>query len=86
MSQLYTCRQIMSARKARDLHHSLEAPSIQDVKTIVIQNLIKDNLITIQDVYLASQIFGSEIPTIKGKSTRQKPRPAMNNIIKLPNE
>ena len=40
MSQLYTNRQIMRAGRARDLYHLLGAPSVQDLKAIITQNLI----------------------------------------------
>ena len=68
--KLYSNRQIMRARKARDLHHLLGAPSPQDLKAIIIQNLIKDNPITVQDVNLAMELFGPDIGLLKGKTTR----------------
>ena len=68
------------------MHHSLGAPSTQDLKAIITQNLIQNNPVTIQDVDLATQIFGPDIGCLKGKSTRKKPIPANNNMIELPEE
>ena len=86
MEGLYTNQQKMRARKARDLHHLPWAPSTHDLKSIITQNLIKDDPITIQDMDLATQICRPDIGSIKGMSTRRKPTPAMNNMIELPQE
>ena len=86
IERLYTKNQKMRAMKARNLHHSLGSPSIFDLKAIITQNLIQDNPVTIEDVDLATQIFGPDIGCIKGKSIRKKPSIARNNLIELPYE
>ena len=86
IDHLYTKKQKMRALRAKDLHHALGSPSTYDLKAIITQNLIQDNPITIEDVDLATQIFGADIGCLKGKSTRKKPIIARNNMIELPSE
>ena len=49
-------------------------------------NLIKNNNVTTKDVNLALKAFGPDIAAIKGKTTRSKPPPVVDNIIELPEE
>ena len=81
MEGQYTNQQEMRASKARDLHHMLGAPSTYDLKSIITQNLIKDNPIIIQDMDPATQIFRPDIESIKGRTTRRKSTPAINDMI-----
>ena len=74
----------MRSGKACDLHHSLGDPSPQDLKAIMTQNLIKDIPITVQDVNLVMEIFGPDMGSLRGKTTRKKPIQAINNMIELP--
>jgi hypothetical protein len=49
-------------------------------------NLIANNPITIEDIEIAEQIFGSNIGSLKGKTTRMKPIPVVDNYIAIPQE
>ena len=49
----YSSRQIERAKKAKDLNHSLGAPSTRDLKTLMAQNLTKDNPVVSEDVDFA---------------------------------
>ena len=49
-------------------------------------NLIRDNPVTTKDIDLAEQIFGPDIGTVKGKTTRQKPSPVIDQHIEIPEE
>ena len=46
-------------------------PSIQDLKTIITMNLVKDNEITLKDIDIAEKADGPDIGSIKGKTTRR---------------
>jgi hypothetical protein len=49
-------------------------------------NLIRDNPVTTKDVDLAAHIFGPDVGTVKGKTTRRKPLPIIDEHIKIPEE
>jgi hypothetical protein len=54
------------------------------MKAMVTLNLIRDNPVTIEDINLAMQVYGPDIATIKGKSTRSRPIPAVKQHIEIP--
>eukprot|EP00980_Cylindrotheca_fusiformis_P016549 scaffold4962_cov112-Cylindrotheca_fusiformis.AAC.3 len=53
---------------------------------LIRQNLVKNCPITIEDVKLAEKIFGPDISTIKGKSTRPRPQAVIDDYIEIPEE
>ena len=82
----FTHRQFERAKRARELYHALGTPSIQDFKAILRMNFISNNPVTMEDIEIAQQIFGTDIGSLKGKTTRQKPLPVVNDYIELPEE
>ena len=82
----YTSRQFDRAKRARDLYHSLGTPTVNDFKAIIRINAIKDNPVTTEDIELAEKIFGPDIGTLKGKTTRRKPLPVVSDYIEIPQE
>ena len=78
--------QFVRAKKAHELYHALRTPSIQDFKAILRMNIIANNPVTMEDIEIAKQIFGPDIGSLKGKTTRQKLIPAVNNYIAIPKE
>ena len=81
---MYTDRQFIRAKKARELYHAIGTPSISDFKAIIRINAIKNNPVTIKDVEIAEKIFGPDIGSIKGKTTRQKPNEAVEDYVQIP--
>ena len=67
---LMTPRQCKIEKMARLFYHAMGTTSIQDLKTMIRMNLIKNNEVTIEDVELAIKHYGSDISTIKVKTTR----------------
>ena len=84
--KLHTPNQVKRATAARDLLHALGCPSIADLKFIIKANLIKDNPITQGDVALAETIYGPDIATIKGKTTRRRNAPVVHDTVEIPKE
>jgi hypothetical protein len=82
----YTPRQFERAKMARDLYHAIGTPSIEDFKAIIRINAIRNNPVTIDDIKLAEKIFGPDIGTLKGKTTRRKPVPVISDYIEIPRE
>jgi hypothetical protein len=75
--------QIMRAKMARQIYHSLGTPSVNDFKAILKMNAIRNLPITIEDIKLAEQIFGPDIGSLKGKTTRGKPSPVVSDFNKM---
>jgi hypothetical protein len=82
----YTDRQIARAKEARKLLHALGCPTVQDLKSIIRMNTIANCPITIGDIDLADKIYGKDIASLKGKTTRQKPEPVVQNLVEIPSE
>ncbi len=49
-------------------------------------NIIKNVLVTLDDVRLAEQIYGHDIGALKGKTTWAKPTPVVKDYIEIPKE
>ena len=55
-----------------------------DLKAAIAMNAISDLPVRTVDIDLAEKIFGPDIGHLKGKSTRQKPVPVVNDVIEVP--
>ena len=84
--KFFTPREFERAKKARDLYHALGTPSTTDLKAMIRMNLIRNNQVTNADIDLAEKIFGPDVATIKGKATRRKPIPVVEDLIDIPDE
>jgi len=82
----FTKRQIKGAEAARALYITLCYPSMKDFKWVIRSNQIKDCPVTVQDVEVASKIWGKSIAALKGKTTRSKPAPVAKDYVKVPTE
>jgi hypothetical protein len=51
-------------------------PTVDDLKAMIHMNLIKNNVVTMDDVNLAEKAYGPDVGGIKGKTTRSsRPKP-----------
>jgi hypothetical protein len=82
----YTQRQFEDAKQARKLYHIIGCPTTENFKALLRQNIIKNCPVTVEDVNIAERIFGPDIGTLKGKSTRTKPIPVKSDLIEIPPE
>ena len=80
----YTERQYERAKRARDLYHAIGTPSIQDFKAVIRMNTIGNNPVTTKDIVLAEKIFGADVGSLKGKTTRTRPVPVVEDTIEIP--
>jgi len=69
--KLYTRREQRKAIEARTLLPALGFPSDKDYASILNNNVVKDLPVTSSDVYRAHRIFGKDIPSYMGKTTRR---------------
>jgi hypothetical protein len=83
---MFTNRQVTLASKVRQIYHALGTPSVNDFKHIVKSNQIKNLPITTEDIDIAERIYGPDIGSLKGKTTRSKPAPVVSDYIEIPQE
>jgi hypothetical protein len=82
----YTQRQFEQAKRARELSHIVGTPTIESFKTLIKMNAIKKCPVTAEDANNAKKIFGANMSSLKGKSTRRKSTPEREGVIEIPEE
>ena len=75
----YTQAQYDRAVKAQSLHHELGAPTLDSFKGFVKMGGVQNCPIRIEDINIAQNIFGPDMATLKGKSTRKN----QNQFLKI---
>ena len=81
---MLTKREIEGADKAVSLQAKLAFPSKKTLKWVIQLNQIQNFPVTVRDVEVAEQIYGKNLPTLKGKTFRSRPPPVSTEIIKIP--
>ena len=69
-AKFLTPKEISQAIVAKQLLHVLGYPSVVNLKTIIETNITWNNLVTKSNLKLMEHLFGPDIPTVKGKTTR----------------
>jgi hypothetical protein len=82
----YTQRQFEQAKRARELYHIVGTPTIESFKALIKMNAIKNCPVTTEDVNNAKKIFGTNMLSLRGKSTRRKSTPVREDGIEIPEE
>ena len=82
----YTLRQFERAKEARRLYHIVGTPTVENFKSLLRMNAIKNCPVTVEDINISERIFGPDISSLKGKSTRRKPKPVREDLIEIPKE
>jgi hypothetical protein len=80
----YTQREHDDAKQARQVLGMVGYHSNKDFNNMVRSNMIKNCPVTSKSVSAANKIFGPEIASIKGKTTRRKPEPVVTDYVKVP--
>ena len=80
----YTNNEYSRAQLARKLQHILGRPSTRDYKRIVSLNLLPHCPITTDDIVMADDIFGTDLGSLKGKTTRRQPHKIRPINVSLP--
>ena len=83
----FTKRDLRQAKLAKRLYILLGRPSYRDFANVVKWKLIKNCPVGYSDVVNAWKIYGPDVGSIRGKTTRQKPEVVeMEGIVKIPQE
>jgi hypothetical protein len=59
---------------------------MNNFKSLLRMNVIQNCPVTVEDVNISEKIFGPDISSFKGKSTRRKPKPVRSDLIEIPKE
>ena len=70
--KLFTKAQVDRADKAKTLMKTLMMPTVKTLKRAILTNQIQNCPVTDKDCDIAIQIYGKDIASLKGKSTRSK--------------
>ena len=65
-------RQQKRAKLARELHESMGTPTVEDLKAMIRMNLIKNNVVTTDDVNLATKAYGPDVGYKKSANASRK--------------
>ena len=82
----YTDQQYDRAKRARKLYHIIGTPTVENFKALLHMNAIQICPVMVKDVKIAERIFGPDMPSLKGKSTRRKPKPVRKDLVEIPAE
>jgi hypothetical protein len=81
---IYTPRQILKARAARELYAMIGRPSLADFIGIVKHNLLPNVKVTAHDVLNAELIYGKDLGSIQGETTQSQPEAVIPNYVNIP--
>ena len=76
----YTQREIEQAKKARELMLNLGCTP-DTLKCVLRQRMVDNNPVLMEHIDIADKIWGKDIPTLKGKDTRRKPGPVIDDHV-----
>ena len=82
--KVFTARQFIKAKAARELYGMVGVPSAADFITAVRNKMIPNTKVTVDDIKTAEAIFGKDLGAIKGKTTRSRPAPVVTDQMMLP--
>ena len=80
----YSKRQVQDAKEAEQFRAVIGYPSTRDYKAMIKGSMLKNCPVLPEDVNRAEEIFGKNVPSLKGKTIRKKPDPVRHDIISVP--
>ena len=82
--KVFSSRQFLRAKAARELYGMLGVPSTKDYIGAITNKMIPNTRVTVEDIKNAEIIFGKDLGSIMGKTTRSRPAPVVSDLILLP--
>ncbi len=80
----FSKRQVTAADTARELYRKLGQPGEAEFYSILTKNLIRNCPVTPDDVRRATHIYGPDVATLKGKTTRKAAAPRAPTFEAVP--
>ena len=59
---------------AINIYHIVGASTLQNLKMMIRQNIIFNLPVTVEDIETSEKIFGADVYTLKGITTKQNPK------------
>jgi hypothetical protein len=81
--QLFTPRQVIQAQKARELYKMIGRPLYNNFTAIVKNNLLLNTKITPRDILHAEAIYGIDLGSLQGKTTRKQPSHVIIDYVQI---
>ena len=78
LEETFNCLSLRQQEQDWELYKAMGNPMLDDLKEIIEMNIIKNNVVTTDDVDLAS---GLNVGGIKSKTTKSCPTKVVNNIV-----
>jgi len=82
----FTKRQVEEATQARKTYRMLGCPSLENFKNMIRMNALKNCPVTVEAINNAETLFGPDIGTLKGKTTRRRADIVRSDEIAVPPE
>ena len=77
-------RQYKTALAERRIYHMVGAPNLRNFKIMIRKNIIHNLTVTVEDIVIEENIFGTYVSTLKGRTTRQRPKVFVDYFIEIP--
>ena len=81
---VFTSRQVERSKLSRKIYINLRIPTVNNYKYMVFTNIKSKFPISVADVSNAEKTYGLSMSTLKGNTTRGKPRPVIKDYIQIP--
>ena len=82
----FTKKEVLRAKRARELQTMVGAPSEKDYYGVVSNNMLDNCPVHRNDVTNARKIYGPDITGIRGKTVRKKPVPVVESYVAVPRD
>ena len=60
-------RQKKWERQAQEIYKAMGTPTVDDLKEMIWMNITKNNMVTMDDINLATKAYGPDVGEVKGK-------------------
>ena len=74
-------RQQRLSKKSQELYKAMGTPTMDDLKAMIRMNLIKNNVVAMDNTNLAMKAYDPDVGGIESKTTRISPTPVISNIV-----
>ena len=83
---VFISRQIERTKLDINIYINVGIKNVKNFMYMVSTNSISNCPILVEDISNDENIYGPSMASLKGNSTRRKPRPVIKGVIKIPSE